>query len=149
MPGRYFLAFEETFGEETILRAVDPKMERTDENDQNSDPLQARDKAGVAKWAVTLSSKKEVYGNAKYEDFQISVISPTKPCGNIPLYTPVTVDPIEMGIMSKDRGGYTVFYSASAEAIQPRKSAQFAQPGQSPRQSSTQPQQPARAASGQ
>ena len=148
MPTRYFLSFDETFGE-TILRAVDQKMEHADEKDTNSDWVQARNKAGVPKWVVTMSSKKEVFGNAKYEDFQITVTSPDKPCGNIPLFTHVTVEPIEMGIMSRDRGGHTVFYSAAAEAIQPLKAAQFAQPGQPPRQSSAQPQQPARAASGQ
>jgi hypothetical protein len=148
MPGRYFLNFDETFGE-TILRAVDPKMEHADEKDTNSDWVQARNKAGVPKWVVTMSSKKEVFGNAKYEDFQITVTSPSRPCGNITLYTPVTVEPIEMGIMSRDRGGHTVFYSAAAEAIQPLKAAQFAQPGQPPRVAPSQPQQPTRAASGQ
>ena len=149
MPSRYILNFKETCGE-AILRAVDPKMER--ENDPNSDPVQARDKAGVPKWAVTLSTKKEVYGNAKYEDIQITVTSPNKPCGNIPLFTHVTVEPIEMGIMSRDRGGYTVFYSASADAIRPLQSTQFVQPGQPPRMAAPQPQQPpqpVRPASGQ
>jgi hypothetical protein len=139
---RYILDFEKTI-DEAVLRAVDPKMQRVDKNNPESALVQARDGAGVPKWQVTLSVRTEVYGNAKYEDIPITVTSPTKPCTAIPPMAPVTISGLEMGIMARDKGGYTVFFSASAEAIRP------VQPARPVSAEAMRPLPPARPASGQ
>lgn len=138
MPSRYILNVEETFGKEVRLQGVDPKMERINRDDPNSQTEQAKDKEGVLKWLVTVSAKMTAFDNAKYENVPITITSPTKPLGDVLPGTLVAVDTLEMGIMGKDKGGYTVFYSADAVRLQ-----------QSPRVAPTQPSQPPRVSSGQ
>jgi hypothetical protein len=138
MPSRYILNIEETFGKELWLQGVDPKMERINRDDPNSPTEQAKDKEGVLKWVVTLSAKMTAFDNAKYENIPITVASPTKPLDDAPHGALVMVNTLEMGVMGKDKGGYTVFYSAESVRLQ-----------QTPRIQPTQPSQPSRVPSGQ
>lgn len=122
MIDRYVVDFAKTFGGAMLL-GIEPKMQRSDKNDPKSDMEQARDKDGVLKWTVSLAVQTKSV-NAKFETIAITVTSPNKPYGAIPPGTPVTVEMLELGIMPKDKGGFSVFYSA--EAIRPLQPARVA-----------------------
>jgi len=119
---RYVVDFAKTFGGAMLL-GIEPKMQRSDKNDPKSDMEQAHDKAGVLKWTISLAVQTKSV-NAKFETIAITVTSPNKPYGAIPPGTPVTVEMLELGIMPKDKGGFSVFYSA--EAIRPLQPARAA-----------------------
>ena len=117
---RYVVDFGKSFGGAMLL-GIETKMQRSDKNNPKSDMEQARDKDGVLKWTVTLAVQTKSFENTKFETIQITVISPNKPYGAIPLGSPVTVEGLELGIMAQSRGGFSVFYSA--EAIRPLQPA--------------------------
>jgi hypothetical protein len=122
MIDRYVVDFAKTFTG-AMLIAIEPKMTRADKNNASSDQVQARDGNGVPKWAITLAVQTKSV-NTKFETIAITVISPNKPYGAIPPGTPVMVEQLELGIMPKDKGGFSVFYSA--EAIRPLQPARVA-----------------------
>jgi hypothetical protein len=130
-----------------LLLKTEQKMQRSKKDDPNSPMVPAHDKENVPKWTVHLSLEARSFESTKFANIQVTVTSPKQPCEGMPQGTPVIVQGLELGLMPRGNsgnGGFSVFFLA--EAIIPRQSAQ---PGQPPRQSSTQPQQPARAASGQ
>ena len=129
---RFAINFDETFPVAMLIGVV-PKMTRADKQNPKSGQVQARDANGTFKWSCILAVQvKGNFDNVKYENIQITVVSPNKPYEAIPPGTPVTAEDTWVGIMTQARGGFTVFYSA--EAIRPL---------QPPRLSSAQ-QQPAR-----
>src|SRR5258708_22369985 len=106
-----------------MLLGVEAKMQRSDKNNPKSDMEQAHDKDGVLKWTISLAVQTKSV-NPKFETIAITVTSPNKPYGAIPPGTSVTVEMLELGIMPKDKGGFSVFYSA--EAIRPLQPARVA-----------------------
>jgi len=123
MPNRYILDFKKTFGEEVIFMGVDPKMELVNREDRNGPQQQAKDKDGLLKWNVTISYRDVSFMNPKHENVAITVTSPTKPLDGLPVGTPVVVEDLELGIMARDKSGFTTFYAAK-----------FIRPVQTPRQ---------------
>src|SRR6266487_770251 len=119
--------FVQTFGA-AMLTGVDPKMQRVDKDDPKSATEQARDKEGVLRWTVTVTVQTKSFDNTKttYVNIPITVSSPARPCGAIPPGSGVVVENMEMGIMPRDKGGFTTFYSA--EAIRPMQPAQPVRP---------------------
>lgn len=136
-----------TFVGLALLR-VEPKMQRKDRDNPNSEQVPAQDKNGVPKWTVHLSVETKSFENTKFDNIEITVTSPNKPGEGIPENSKVTVQGLTLGMMPIGKGrAVTVFYTA--EAILPLKPAQFAQPAQPQRMASPQPQpqpQPVRAA---
>ena len=117
----YFIDFDKTY-ESAMLIGVEPKMTRADKSDQKSAMVQARDSNGIYKWSCILVVQTKSFENIKYENIPVTVTSPDKPYQAIMPGTQVTVENMELGIMPKDRGGFSVFYSA--EAIRPLNSVQ-------------------------
>jgi hypothetical protein len=113
MIDRYVVDFAKTFGGAMLL-GVEPKMTRADKDDPKSDQVQARDKEGLLKWTISLAVQVKSFDNTKFETIPITVSSQSKPFGAIPLGAAVTVEGLELGIMPRDRGGFSVFYSAAS-----------------------------------
>jgi len=132
-----------------MLRGCEPKMQRKDRDNPNSEQVPAQDKAGVPKYTVYLSVEtKSAFDKKQFSDLEITVTSPRNPVEGIPNGSYVTVEGLTQGQMPIGKGkAVTIFYTA--DAIIPLKAAQFAQPAQPPRMASAQSQQPARVASGQ
>jgi hypothetical protein len=131
-----------------LLLKVETKMQRSKKDDPNSPMVPAHDKDGVPKYTVHLSLEVKSFESTKFDNVQVTVTSQKQPCEGLPQGTPVVIRGLELGFMPKGNGGgLSVFYSA--EAIVPRQTAQFAQPGQPPRVAPAQPQQPTRVASAQ
>ena len=127
-----------------MLRGCEPKMQRKDRDNQNSEMVPAQDKKGVPKWTAYLSVEtKSSFGKRQYDDIEATLTSPKNPCEGIPDRSDVTIVGLTQGQMPVGKGkAVTVFYTA--EAIRPLQPTQFAQPGQATRVVSGQPQQPAR-----
>jgi hypothetical protein len=123
MIDRYVVDFAKTFGGAMLL-GIEPKMARADKTDSKSAQVQAHDRDGVPKWTVTLAVQTKSFDNMKFETISITVTSPNKPYGAIPPGSPVTVEKFELGVMPRERGGYSLFYSA--EAIRPLQPARVA-----------------------
>jgi hypothetical protein len=105
--------FLKTFGRPGIFLAVEPKLERADRNDPNSQQVQARDKnGGGLKWTATVAVAVQSFGREKYENLSITLTSPTQPCANIAPGAPVMVDGLEQGLM-KQSNGFSQFWSAA------------------------------------
>jgi len=130
-----------------MLRYCEPKTQRKDRENPNSEQVPAHDKNGVPKWTVMLSIETlSPFGKRQHVDIEVTVTSPKNPCEGIAERSDVSVVGLTLGMMPLGKGkAVTIFYTA--EAIIPLKAAQFAQPGQPPRVASAQPQQPARVAS--
>ena len=113
MIDRVVVDFAKTFGRPGIFLAVEPKMERADKSDQNSQQVQARDKnGGGLKWTVTVAVAVKSFDREKYENLSITLTSPTQPCANIALGAPVMIDGLEQGLM-KQSNGFSQFWSAA------------------------------------
>lgn len=123
MIDRYVVDFGKTFGGAMLL-GVEAKMQREDKNDAKSPQVQAKDNNGVLKWTATIAVQTKSFENTKFENIPITVTSPNKPYGAIPIGSPVIVEGLELGIMPQARGGYSVFYSA--ETIRPLQTARMA-----------------------
>jgi ABC-type lipoprotein release transport system permease subunit len=132
-----------------MLRGCEPKMQRKERDNPNSEQVPAQDKNGVPKYTVYLSVEtKSSFGKKQFDEIEVTVTSPKNPCEGIPNGSEVNIERLIEGRMPFGKGkAVTTFFTA--DAIIPLKAAQFAQPGQSTRVASVQPQQPARAASGQ
>jgi len=130
-----------------MLRGCEPKMQRKDRENPNSEMVPALDKNGVPKWTVYLSVEtKSAFDKKQFSDLEITVTSPRNPVEGVAMGSYVSVEGLTQGQMPIGKGkAVTVFYTA--EAIRPLQPAQFAQPGQATRVASAQPQQPARVAS--
>jgi hypothetical protein len=132
-----------------MLRSCEPKMQRKERDNPNSELEPALDKSGVQKYTVYLSVEtKSAFEKKQFSDMEISVTSPRNPVESIPVGSYVTVEGLTLGMMPIGKGkAVTVFYTA--DAILPLKPAQVVQPAQPQRMASPQPQpqpQPVRAA---
>ena len=132
-----------------MLRGCEPKMQRKDKDNQNSEMVPALDKAGVPKYTVYLSVEtKSAFEKKQFSDMEITVTSPKNPCEGIPMGSYVAVEGLTLGMMPLGKGkAVTTFFTA--DAIVPLRPAQFVQPAQPQRMASPQPQpqpQPVRAA---
>src|SRR5437868_15076749 len=113
MIDRVVVDFVKTFGRPGIFLAVEPKMERADRNDQNSQQVQARDKNGGGfKWTATVAVVVKSFDREKYENLSITLTSPTPPCANITPGAPVMIDGLEQGLM-KQSNGFSQFWSCA------------------------------------
>ena len=132
-----------------MLRGCEPKMQRKDKENPNSEMVPAQDKNGVPKWTVYLSVEtKSSFGKKQFDEMEVTVTSPKSPVESIPMGSYVTIEGLTQGQMRIGKGkAVAVFYSA--EAIRPLQPAQFTQPGQATRIAPAQPLQPARPVSGQ
>ena len=84
MIDRVVVDFVKTFGRPGIFLAVEPKMERADKSDPNSQQVQARDKNGDGlKWLATVVVVVKSFDREKYENLSITLTAPTQPCANI------------------------------------------------------------------
>ena len=104
--------FDKTFGRGIFL-GVEPKMTRADKNEPKSEQLQARDKNSVLRWTATIAVRVQAFENAKMENIAVAILSPQKPYAALPVGSSVLVESLEMGIMKQDRGGFSIFFSAS------------------------------------
>ncbi|HJT55285.1 MAG TPA: hypothetical protein VJ761_02230 [Ktedonobacteraceae bacterium] len=112
MLDRVFIDSDKTFTS-AMVRAVEPKMQRSDKDNPNSPMEQAKDKDGVLKWTVVLSTERQsAGGKSKYEDIPVTITSLTKPA--LESGRMVSIEGLEMGIMVQTRGGFSVFFSAQA-----------------------------------
>ncbi len=127
-----------------MLRGCEPKTQRKNKEDQNSEQVPALDKNGVPKWTVYLSVEtKSAFNKKQFSDMEVTVTSPKNPCEGME-GSYVTVEGLTLGMMPIGKGkAVTIFYTA--DAILPLRTAQAAQPIQQQRMASAQP-QPARAA---
>ena len=101
------------FGRPGIFLAVEPKLERADRNDPNSQQVQARDKnGGGLKWTAHVALAVKSFDREKYENLSITLTSPTQPCANIAPGAPVMIDTLEQGLM-KQSNGFSQFWSAA------------------------------------
>jgi hypothetical protein len=127
MPGKYVIDFPQTYNG-AVLQAIEQKME-ADRNNPQSPLEQAKDKNGVLKWLIYLNMEaKEVssMGKKQFENITVTVTSPTKPYGAIPLNSPVIIEHLVLGTMpSREKGGgYNLYYAC--EAIRPAHPARAA-----------------------
>jgi hypothetical protein len=113
---RVVVDFAKTFSGPGLFLGVEPKMERADKNDPNSQEVQARDKnnGGALKWTATVAVKYKAFSKDKSEVLSFTLVSPTQPCSDVPLGQTVMIEGLEMGIMRQDRGGFSQFWSAVA-----------------------------------
>jgi len=113
MIDRLVVDYVKTFGKPALFLAVEPKMERVDRNDKNSQQVQARDKnGGGLKWTATVAVAVKSFDREKYENLSITLTSPTQPCANIAPGAPVMIDGLEQGLM-KQSNGVSQFWSAA------------------------------------
>ena len=111
---RVVVDFVKTFGRPGIFLAVEPKMERADRNDPNSQQVQARDKnGGGLKWTVTVAVVVKSFDREKYENLSITLTSPTQPCAHMQPGQSVVIENLEQGLMVQN-GRVTQFWSATA-----------------------------------
>ena len=124
-----------------MLRGCEPKMQRKDKDNPNSELVPAQDKNGVQKWTLYLSVEtKSSFDKKQFNEMEITVTSPRNPCEGLPMGSAVTVEGLTQGSMPIGKGkAVTVFYTA--DAIRPLQPAQFVQPGQPQRMAAPQPQQ--------
>jgi len=114
MIDRVVVDFVKTFGRPGIFMGVEPKMERLDRNDPNSEQVQSRDKnGGGLKWTATVALKYQANGREKKEILSITLLSPSAPCTNIHEGQTVMVEGLEMGVMPQEKG-FSQFWSAAA-----------------------------------
>jgi len=114
----FIVNFPKTCGKGIFL-GVEQKLVPSDKNNPKSEPVQARDADNVPKWTATIAVRSQLSPKAKMENITVTVSSPTKPYAAIPVGQAVIVDELEMGVMKQDRGGFSIFYSASAQNIRP------------------------------
>ncbi len=141
MLDRIVVAVLETFVG-IMLRGCEPKMQRKDRDNPNSELVPAQDKNGIPKYTVYLSVEtKSLFDKRQFSDLEITITSPKNPCEGIPDRSDVTVVGLTLGMMPLGKGkACTTFYTA--DAILPLKAAQFAQPVQPQRMAAPQPPQP-------
>src|SRR6266567_5735282 len=113
---RVAVNFSGTFSGPGLFLGVEPKMERADKNDPNSQEVQARDKnnGGALKWTATVAVKYKAFSKGRNEILSVTLVSPTQPCSDVSLGQTVIIEGLEMGIMRQDRGGFSQFWSAAA-----------------------------------
>ncbi len=148
MLDRIVVAVDKTFVG-IMLRGCEPKMQRKDKDNPNSEQVPALDKAGVQKWTLYLSVEtRSSFDKKQFNELEVTVTSPKSPVEGIPNGSEVMVVGLTLGMMPLGKGkACTTFYTA--DAIRPLQAAQFAQPVQPQRMAAPQPQQPVRPVSGQ
>src|SRR5258708_16158228 len=98
MIDRVVVDFAKTFGRPGIFLAVEPKMERADRNDKNSQQVQARDKnGGGLKWTATVAVAVKMFGREKNENLSIKRTIPTQTCFNYAPSPPLKTDRVSLG----------------------------------------------------
>jgi hypothetical protein len=111
-----------------MLRGCEPKMQRKDRENQNSEMVPAQDKNGVPKWTAYLSVEtKSSFDKRQFDDIEVTLTSPKNPSEGIPDRSDVTIVGLTLGMMPIGKGkAVTVFYTA--EAIRPLQRMQPSQP---------------------
>jgi hypothetical protein len=99
----YEIDFDRTFDGACLL-CVEAVMQRSDRNDLTSPIKQACDEAGVPIWMVGLAALRISKDYRRYEAIDITLTSPDKPCGAVPIGTEVTVEGLEIGFMVHELG---------------------------------------------
>jgi hypothetical protein len=115
MIDRVVVDFAKTFGQPGIFLGVQPKMTRADKTDAKSEQVQASDKnGGGLKWTASVAVKVKQFDRDKNETMDVTLTSPTQPCANMAIGQTVAIEGLEMGIMKQDRGGFSLFFTATA-----------------------------------
>ena len=109
---RLVVDFPNTFGKPGIFLAVEPKMQRSDKDNPNSQQVQGRDSHGGLKWTATVAVAVKSFDRERYENLSITLTSPTQPCSNIAPGSPVLVEGLEQGLMLGNKNPQ--FWSAAA-----------------------------------
>ena|SRR2546430_3559709 len=111
-----------------MLRGCEPKTQRKDRENPNSEQVPAIDKNGVPKWTVYLSVEtKSSFDKRQFDDIEVTLTSPKNPCEGIPDRSDVTIVGLTLGMMPVGKGkAVTVFYTA--QAIRPLQRMQPSQP---------------------
>jgi hypothetical protein len=100
-----------------IFLGIAPKMKRSDKTNPKSPMVQGDDGNGKLQWTATIAVKSQLSEMAKMENIAVTILSPQKPYERLPIGTIVIVEGLVMGTMSKDKGGYSNYWSA--ENIRP------------------------------
>src|SRR5260370_29600112 len=97
-----------------MLRGCEPKMQRKDRDNQNSEMVPAQDKNGVPKYTVYLSCEtKSAFEKKQFSDLEITVTSRRNPVEGIAMGSYVTVEGLTQGQMPIGKGkAVTIFYTA-------------------------------------
>lgn len=112
---RVVVDFARTFGQPGIFLGIEPKMTRSDKNDQKSEMVQGREKDGPGlKWTVTIACKVASFDRTKTVNLDITLTSPTNPCTTLMMGQPVVPENLEMGTMKQEKAGYSQFFTATA-----------------------------------
>jgi hypothetical protein len=100
-----------------IFLGIEPKMKRSDRANPKSPMVQGDDGNGKLQWTATIAVKSQLTETAKMENLAVTILSPQKPYERLPIGTTVIVEGLVMGIMDKDKGGHSKYWSA--ENIRP------------------------------
>src|SRR6266581_6343851 len=81
-----------------MLRGCEPKMQRKERDNPNSEQVPAQDKNGVPKWTVYLSVEtKSSFGKKQFDEIEVTVTSPKSPVESIPMGSYVTIEGLTQG----------------------------------------------------
>jgi hypothetical protein len=108
--------FDKTYGKGIFL-GIEPKMKRSDRANPKSPMVQGDDGNGKLQWTATIAAKSQLTETAKMENIAVTILSPQKPYERLPVGATVVVEGLVMGIMDKDKGGHSKYWSA--ENIRP------------------------------
>jgi hypothetical protein len=108
--------FVETYGKGIFL-GIEPKMKRSDRANPKSPMVQGDDGNGKLQWTATIAVKSQLSETAKMENMAVTILSPQKPYDRLPIGTMVIAEGLVMGIIDKDKGGHSKYWSA--ENIRP------------------------------
>jgi hypothetical protein len=108
--------FDKTYGKGIFL-GIEPKMKRSDRANPKSPMVQGDDGNGKLQWTATIAVKPQLSETAKMENIAVTILSPQKPYERMPIGTTVVADGLVMGIMDRDKGGHSKYWSA--ENIRP------------------------------
>src|SRR5260221_14366105 len=88
-----------------MLRGCEPKMQRKDKENQNSELVPALDKAGVPKYTLYLSVEtKSAFEKKQFSDMEVTVTSPRNPVEGIPMGSYVTVEGLTQAPCRLEKG---------------------------------------------
>src|SRR6266436_4784719 len=99
-----------------MLRGCEPKMQRKDKDNPNSEQVPAFDKNGVPKYTVYLSCEtKSAFDKKQFYEIEITITSPRNPVEGIPNGSEVKIEGLTLGMLPIGKGkAVTTFYTADA-----------------------------------